>query len=233
MSRIDRAPGFVLHRRAWRDTSLILELFCIDQGRIAAVGRGVRSPRSKLFGLTEPFRPLEASWTRRGELATLTSLEPAGPAWRLTGRALLCGLYANELLLRLLPREDPEPEVFRSYAQLVPQLALAERQAPALRVFEQVLLEALGVLPDFSSCAESGEPVRPGTRYRVEAGSGVAVCPQGEPGIDGAVLLALAAREPVPLESLPLIRGLMRKLIEHQLDGRALATPALLRDYPR
>ena len=232
MSRVDRAPTFVLHRRAWRDTSLILEMFCIDHGRLAAVGRGARAPRSKMFGLTEPFRQLDASWSRRGELATLTGLEPAGAALRLRGRGLLCGLYANELLLRLLPREAPEPEVFDAYRQLLPQLAEGKLQAPALRAFELVLLDAVGVLPDFGSCAGSGEPVRAGMRYRVEPGTGVHICPPGRRGMDGELLLALAARQPLPAAALPEVRALMRELIEHQLDGRALSTPALLRDYP-
>ncbi len=232
MTRVDRAPGFVLHRRAWRDTSLILELFCSEHGRIAAVGRGARSPRSKMFGLTEPFRPLDASWSRRGELATLTGLEPAGAAHRLSGRAVLCGLYANELLLRLLPRDDPEPGVFEAYCQLLPQLVEAERQAPALRAFELALLDAVGVLPDFGHCADSGEPVQAGLRYRVEPGTGVQHCPPGRRGTDGGLLLALAARANLPATALPELRVLMRELIEHQLDGRPLSTPELLRNYP-
>lgn len=196
------------------------------------MARGVRAPRSKMFGLTEPFRELEASWTRRGEMGTLTGLEPAAGSARLTGRALLCGLYANELLLRLLPRDDPEPEVFEAYRQLVPQLAEPARQAERLRNFELVLLDAIGILPDFSICAESGESVRPGLRYRVEPGAGVHPCRPGQNGYDGELLLALAARAPLPAQSLPAVRTLMRELINQQLDGRPLHTPALLREYP-
>jgi DNA repair protein RecO (recombination protein O) len=232
LSRVDRAPAFVLHRRAWRDTSLILELFCPGQGRVAAIARGVRSPRSKMFGLTEPFRELEASWTRRGEMGTLTGLEPIAPPSGLRGRALLCGLYANELLLRLLPRDDPEPDVYQAYRQLLPRLVESERQAGALRGFELVLLDAIGILPDFSVCAESGDPVRSGARYRVAPGAGVEPCRPGQQGIDGELLLALATRAPLPAQSLPAVRTLMRELIDQQLDGRPLQTPALLREYP-
>lgn len=228
MSRVDRAAALVLHRRAWRDSSLILELFCRDQGRVAVVARGARSPRSPLFGLVEPFRPVEASWTRRGELGTLTGLEPAGAPLRLTGRALLCGLYLNELLVRLLPRDDPEPEVFAAYRRTLPLLRTAAQQAPALRAFEFELLAAIGVLPDLESCSGSGDPVEPGRRYRVVPASGVEPSPPGQPGIDGAVLRALAARAPIPRDALPLVRTLMRELIDHQLDGRPLLTPALL-----
>ena len=229
MIRVDRAAAWVLHRRAWRDSSLILELFCRDHGRVAVVARGARSPRSAMFGLVEPFRPVEASWSRRGEMGTLTGLEPGGAPLRLSGRALLCGLYANELLLRLLPRDDPEPEVFEAYVRTLPALSSTDDQAPALRAFEYVLLASIGVLPDLEYFSESGEEVEPGRRYRIVPGSGVEPVGSGRAGIDGAVLRALAAPSPIPPESLPVLRAVMRELIDHQLDGRPLSTPALLR----
>jgi len=148
LSRVERELAFVVHKRAWRDTSLIVELFTAGHGRVGAIARAARNPRSTFFGLTEPFRVLEAGWVRRGELATVTALEPAGNARRLNGRALWCGLYANELLLRLTPRDDPEPQIFEAYRMLLPQLADPASQAGALRRFEMALLRMLAFRPE-------------------------------------------------------------------------------------
>jgi len=232
LSRVDREPVFVLHRRAWRDTSLIIELLSRDHGRIAGVARAARSAKSVFFGLTEPFRALEASWTRRGEMATLTGLEPAGAARRLSGRAMWCGLYANELLLRLTPRDDPDSDIFEAYARLLPELTVPARQSNALRRFEMALLHALGVAPDLGSSGESGEPVAPGMRYRVDPVSGPVTVPEHQEGIQGSVLLALANGQDVSAHDDAAALRLMRKLIEYQLDGRKLNTPAFFRENP-
>ncbi|GAB4175926.1 MAG: DNA repair protein RecO [Wenzhouxiangellaceae bacterium] len=233
MIRHDRVPAYVLHRRAWRESSLIIELFTRDCGRIAVVARGVRSRRSAMFGLAEPFRPLEASWSRRGELGTLTRLEPFGNPLALRARALWCGLYVNELLMRLLPRDLPEPGLFNIYASTLVSLPWHEAQAWALRRLELELLDALGVLPELGRCAVSDEVVTPEGRYRVESGRGVVPAAPGQAGIRGATLLALAEREPPPAQELRAVRLLMRQLISDQLDGRPLHTPALLQETLR
>lgn len=232
MSRIDREPVFVLHRRAWRETSLIIELLSREHGRIAGIARAARRAKSAFFGLTEPFRMLDASWTRRGEMATLTGLEPAGPARRLSGRAMWCGLYANELILRLTPRDDPDPVIFDAYARLLPELMIPTRQSNALRRFELALLHALGVAPDLATCGESGDTVAAGMRYRVDPVVGPVPVPEHQEGVLGSVLLALAGDQDVPAQDAPAALRLLRKLIEHQLDGRALNTPAFFRENP-
>ena len=230
MSRVDREAVFVLHRRAWRDTSLIIELLSREHGRIVGVARGARRAKSAFFGLTEPFRALEASWSRRGEMATLTGLEPAGPARRLSGRTMWCGLYANELLLRLTPRDDPDSNIFDAYACLLSELTGPARQSNALRRFELALLHALGVAPDLALSGESGEPVTPAMHYRVDPVSGPVPVSEHQDGIQGTVLLALANGHDIPLHHDAAALRLMRKLIENQLDGRKLNTPAFFRE---
>lgn len=211
---------------------MIVELLSREHGRIAGIARGARSAKSAFFGLTEPFRALEASWTRRGEMATLIGLEPSGSSGRLSGRAMWCGLYANELLLRLTPRDDPDSDIFEAYATLLPELATPARQSNALRRFELALLHALGVAPDLASSHASGEPVAAGMRYRVDPVAGPAPVPDHQDGISGAVLLALANGEDVPAQHDAAALRLMRELIEYQLDGRKLNTPAFFRENP-
>lgn len=233
MIRVDRQPGLVLHRRAFRETSLIVELFTPEFGRVGLVARGARAARSSMRGLTEPFRPLEASWTRRGELGTLTGLEPAtrdsGPG--LSGRALWCGLYANELLIKLLPRDAPEPALFAGYRELLARLPDSAGQAGALRAFELKLLEALGVAPDLSRIGGSAEPVSAEAGYRVEPGSEpVPAGPDDPHAVPGRVLIAIATGQPLAGIDARRARQLMRRLLDAQLDGRPLHTPRLFRD---
>jgi len=165
-------------------------------------------------------------------MATLTGLEPAGPARRLSGRSMWCGLYANELLLRLTPRDDPEPDVFDAYACMLPELTDTTRQSNALRRFELALLHALGVAPDLAFSGDSGEPVVAGLRYRVDPVVGPVPVPDHRDGVSGSVLLALAGGQDVPEGHDAAALRMMRKLIEHQLDGRKLNTPAFFRENP-
>ncbi len=229
MSRIDREPAFVLHRRPYRETSLIVELLTARHGRIAGVARGARSARSGLRAFGQPFRPLEIGWSRRGELATLTGAEPIGQVVTLTGRALWCGLYANELLLRLLPRDVEEPELFLAYADLLPQLPEPAGQGPALRRFEWMLLSALGVAPEIDVVGEARIAVDPDAGYRIDPDRGPEPA-RGRTAIPGHALRALAADRALSPAEAAALRRPMRELIERQLDGRPLQTPKLLRD---
>ena len=230
MSRVDREPVYVLHRRAWRDTSLIIELLSAGHGRIAGIARGARSAKSAFFGLTEPFRRLEASWTRRGEMATLTALEPSAFTGRLTGRAMWCGLYANELLLRLTPRDDPDPAVFEAYSSLLPALTTPSLQSNALRHFEMSLLNAMGVAPELAIDSRTGNPVETEGRYRVDPVAGPLPVPEHQGGVPGSVLLALAGGSEISAEDDAAALRLMRELVDYQLDGRKLNTPAFFRE---
>jgi DNA repair protein RecO (recombination protein O) len=230
LSRVESERAYVLHRSAWRDTSLIVELFTRNQGRIGCILRGARTPRSPLFGLAEPFRALDVAWTRRGEMATLTGIEPLEPNRRLSGRALWCGLYANELLLTLTPRDDPEPGLFDAYRELLPELNDPARQGRVLRRFELRLLEALGVAPCLDECAASGEAVAPDGRYRVDPVAGPEPVTARDAGFSGRLLLALAVDGPIPAGEDAAALRLMRQLLDHQLDGRRLKTPSLFRE---
>ncbi len=136
--------GWVLHHFPYRDSSLIVEVFTRERGRLGLVARGARRARSPHRALLQPFAPLQLSYTGSGELATLTAVEPDGPALVLGGTALMAGYYANELLLRLLARSDEHTALFDRYAQLLECLCAGEDIAVTLRGFERRLLEELG-----------------------------------------------------------------------------------------
>lgn len=233
MIRVDRERCYVLHRRPYRETSFILELFAFQHGRVAAIARGARAARSPMRGCSEPFVELHGSWSRRGEMATVTGLEPVAPVAatrRYSRQALWCGLYVNELLLRLLTSDDPEPELFEAYAGLLDQLHDTKRQAGLLRSFELLLLTCIGVAPDLTTCAKTGDPVGPRGLYSVDPQTGPV--PQqydGESSIMGKTLLALVEGTELSAQEARKARHLMRKLIDHQLEGRPLQTPRMFR----
>lgn len=137
-------PAWILHTRPWRDSSLLLELFTRDQGRLGVVARGVRAARSRQRALLQPFTPLRLSASGSGELLTLTGVEPDGVPASLDGLRLLGGYYLNELLLRLLARGDEHARLFDHYAATLQALAADGDLAWCLRAFERALLEELG-----------------------------------------------------------------------------------------
>ncbi len=220
--------GWVLHRRPWRESSLLIEFFSHQQGRVGLVAKGARSARSSWRGLAEPFCPLTATWTRRGEMGTLTGLDPAGSRHLLTGRALWCGLYANALVLKLLLRDDPSPELFRAYGQLLSDLVTESDLASVVRRFELGLLGSLGVSPDFEHDAADGQPIQAGGLYHLDPESGFIPVDRPGPTIyPGEAILALAGGMRDKKCGGKNCRRLMRQLIDHQLAGRRLESRRL------
>lgn len=228
VNRTDNEPVFVLHRRPYRETSLLLEGLSLNHGRIGLVCRGVRRRR---FGDLQPFQLLDASWHGRGDLYTMTRSEVVRPH-RLGGiRVSLCGLYLNELILKLLSRGVPSPGLFRCYAHALAALSSDEAPEPALRIFEFELLRSLGYGLQLDRDA-SGDPVLPGAHYRFEGERGLVNC-DGETGRHAAVSgRALQALRDHRLEDQDLarqVRDLLGSALVHQLQGRELHTRKLLR----
>ncbi len=222
---IDQQPGYVLHLRAYRETSLLLECLTRDHGRLGVVARGVRSARGQaLRAQLEPFQPLLLDLLARGELATLRSAEPAGLPLRLSGNAGLAGLYLNELVVRLTGRQDPHPALFEAYAQTLPRLAAAESPGWQLRRFERDLLAAIGYALQLEFDADGGEPLDPQAHYRYQAELGACRCGPGEAAaVRGADLLALGQdRVPGDARGLQSLRRMMREVIRFHLGGAEL-----------
>lgn len=227
--RVQQQPAYVLHSRPYRESSLLLEALSRDHGRVALVARGARARKSKLRGLLQPFRPLLISWTSRGELGTLTAAEQVAAPPELPGEALYCGLYLDELLVRLLHRGDPHPEVFERYRQVLAELSAGASPQPVLRVFEKNLLEAVGYGLMLEHESGSSRPLRSDAVYQYRPGEGpvrvAGTSPAGQT-ISGRALLALRA-ERLAEADLPELRRLMRRLIGYHLGGKPLASQAL------
>ncbi len=221
--------AFVLHARAWRETSLLVEVLCSDHGRVGLVARGVSTPRRHaLRAALQPLQCIRLEAVQRGELATLRNAEAIDIAPRLSGESTLAGFYLNELTLRLAPRLDPLPTLHEAYARTRARLHAPSREvAWALRCYERDLLDAIGFGFDWSHDGD-GIAIDPAARYRLDPEHGPRRLRHDRGSSDrggaatGAALLALACDHPPVEEDLLDLRRPMRGLLAHHLGSRGL-----------
>lgn len=232
-ARVDQAQAYVLHTYPYRETSLIVEALARDHGRVALVARGARRPRAALRGQLIQFQPLGLSWSGKGELRVLQKAEFLG-GWPMPkGEALLCGFYLNELLLKLLPRDDAHPALFAAYGTAVERLAGGFELATSLRRFEKALLRELGYALVLDRDAGSGTPIDPAAAYAYEPERGPVAIANGAltaTRFSGRALLAIAADDYSDGETLSQSRTLMRLLINHRLERLPLHSRRILAD---
>jgi DNA repair protein RecO (recombination protein O) len=233
--------AFVLHRYDWSETSVILDMFTREQGRLAIAAKGAKRPYSQLRSVLLPFQKLVVALgkaptvTDGGEVQTLRSAEWGAGAAMLTGAALFSGFYLNELLMKLIPRNDPHPVLFDAYAATLPRLASGEDGSAqtALRAFEFTLLRELGVLPDLSLVSLTLQPVDEAGRYVLRPEAGVAEPHAGEPSIGGDTLIqveaalrhgSIPALQQACSTALPDLRTATRGLLHYHLGSSVLRT---------
>jgi DNA repair protein RecO (recombination protein O) len=231
--RVHHRHAYLLHQRPYGDTSAIVEAFVREDGRVGLVAKGVRGGRSRRQGVLQPFGELLLSWTSRGELATLTEVEAAETPRMLTGTRLISGFYLNELLMRLLRRDDPHPELYDDYRRALLGLASTASERYVLRIFEKRLLEHLGygLLLEHDA---SGAPVDPEAvyRYRPEEGPELTAQP-GKSTISGHALLALAQESSELATHERELRGLLREALAPHLGPQPLRSRDLYRQFRR
>ena len=248
ISRVGPQPAFVLHQWDWSETSLILDLFTRDRGRVAAVATGAKRPYSQLRPVLMPFQRLLVSTAKPkaedgADILSLRTAEYAGAGAALPPARLFAGFYLNELLLKLLARGDPHERLFDAYADTLQALALGDDE-PALRAFELVLLRETGVLPELGLTTSTQARVQPGRSYQLRAEAGLT--PDTDTatatGVDGAVWLALqlaldqqdlVALRAATAGSLVGLKPQLRALLAYHLGSSELRTRQLMRDVRR
>jgi len=224
-ARQDNQPGYVLHTYAFRETSLVVEAFTRSHGRVAMVARGAKRPRSALRGSIMAFQPLGLSWSGRGELRLLLRAEWQGGQQRLQGQALLCGFYLNELLLKLLPREDAHEQLFLDYQAALARLAEESQPGAVLRRFEKALLRELGYALALDRDSASGTGIEPRNSYVYDPERGpIAVNGAAPVGLvlSGQTLLDIVHDDYSDPHTLLQAKALMRLLISHRLEQKPL-----------
>jgi DNA repair protein RecO (recombination protein O) len=231
--------AYVLHRYDWSESSLILDLFTREQGRLAVAAKGAKRPYSQLRSVLLPFQRITVSLGKAAvhdagpsEVQTLRGAEWAGGAAMLTGAALFSGFYLNELLMKLLARHDPHAALFDVYAATLPELVADETRAQAaLRAFELTLLQQIGLLPDLSLVTQTQHTLQPEARYTLLPDAGVAAAVDGE--LTGEALTGLqAALEHGSLpalqhacrQCLAALKLPLRAMIQQQLGSGLLRT---------
>lgn len=229
--RVDNQPAFVLHSYAFRETSMVVETFTRDHGRVALLAKGARRPRSALRGLLLSFQPLTLAWSGKNELRILHKADWSGGQPLLQGPALMCGFYLNELLLKLLLRDDAHDTLYDRYRAALARLGRRDDPALVLREFEKDLLAGVGYALLLDREAGSGAAIvaEKTYTYRVE---------QGPVAARGDESLLLSGRTLIDIErgdySHPLTQQqsklLMRMLLTHHLGNQRLFTPQLYRE---
>jgi DNA repair protein RecO (recombination protein O) len=227
--RVDGEAAYVLHTRPYKETSQIIEVFTHRYGRLGLLARGSRRPKSAVRGLLNAFQPLRIGWAGRGELPALQAAEFAGPAAVFSGERMLGGFYMNELLMKLMQRNDPHPDLFLLYAQTMGSLSEAAPLEPELRRFEIGLLRELGYGLNLHSDAVTAEPLRDDAQYeyRIELGAVRADARSGETDrrlFAGRELRAIDRQDFASAETLAVARRLLRLVLNHYIGDRGLQT---------
>ncbi len=232
--RVLLQPAFVLHSRLYRNTSLLIEAFTRDYGRVGLLAKGVRNSRLADRGLLQAFNGLLLSYSGRGELMTLTAVENEGCFLRLSGKALYCGMYLNELLLKLLPRHDPHEGLFDCYHKSLQALvADSMRPEPVLRRFELQLLAELGYALSLQSTADTFEQIQPEKKYYYDPERGPllnnAVSSFPVPYISGRCLIDLQNEVFDDTACMREMKLLIRYVLAHYMGGKPLKSRELFK----
>ncbi|TDG11999.1 DNA repair protein RecO [Seongchinamella unica] len=236
--RVHLQPAYILHSRPYRDSSLILDVFCAEHGRLSLVSKGARrrSKGGSKLALLQAFAPLLLSFSGRSEMKTLTQVEPAGSRLALRGDWLFSAMYLNELLVRLLHRHDPHPRLFAAYSNALTELAAEGAVEAPLRRFELVLLDELGYSFSLAEDGLSGEGLEAEGWYHYHPDHGLVT---GLPGSDparpayaGADLLALARGEFEGPASTAARRLLRQVLTQHLGDAPLKSRDLFRRRHP-
>lgn len=231
--RITGQPAFVLHSYPYRETSLIVDVFTRDHGRLALVAKGAKRPHSALRGVLQTFQPLSIAWSGKSEMRTLTGAEWVGGMRPLSGDALLCGFYVNELLVKFCAREDPHPQLFHHYVVTLTRLGHDEPAVQVLRSFERVLLRETGYAMSLDRTVARQAVMAEG-RYVFDPERGVREAavdlPRHWPIVSGQTLLDMEKDDYHRAQTVAQSKTLMRFLLNTYLGGAPLATRQILID---
>ncbi len=226
---VELTPAYVLHQRPFRETSVLLDIFSKQFGRVSLIAKGVRKNKRNQNGLLQLYQPLLVSWMGRGDLQTLTSVEVDKPRYILQSQSALCGLYINELVVKLLPMHIAEPSVFDAYEQILERLQQADDIEVALRLFEKCLLMHLGYGLVLDQEVETGATIEHEQRYQYRPDSGLYRCVNqlDKPSISGRSLQHLLMERDFDKQSLSEVKQMMRSVIHFYLGGKPLRSRQL------
>jgi DNA repair protein RecO (recombination protein O) len=228
-------PCFILHQRPFRETSVLLDVLSQQFGRVSLIAKGVRKQKRSQMGLYQIYQPLLIAWAGRGELQTLTQLETLSPRYLLKAESALCGLYINELMVKLLPLHESEQAIFRAYQIALESLQKAENTQLTLRLFEKRLLSQLGYGLVLDREFANGALIDEHQQYYYQADAGLARWYPGQKqiSISGRSLQHLADESGFDSGSLKEIKNMMRSVLNFYLGGKPLQSRQLFTELHR
>jgi len=234
--RVESEPGFILHTIPYRETSLLVDIFTLNHGRLRCVAKGFRKPNKKGIAKTLfPYSEHHFQWQGRGELKTLTQADPIQAPVFLKQESLFVGLYINELLYKLLHQNDPHQSLYEFYRQLMTQQSTSEIQQPVLRRFEMLLLEELGYGLVLDAEAETGQAVSSEHLYYYIPDQGLKLIQDQTAdnlhAFSGADIMALCQGQLEQQSVLRAAKKLTRQVIDFYLDGKELNSRELYRQH--
>ena len=233
--KVELNPAFVLHRRLYRETSLLLDIFSREYGRLSLIARGVRKKDSPKAELLQPNQPLLLSWSGKSELMNLAAIEQDGMPFQLKKDKLIAGFYINELVMRLLHSHEAHAELFDNYKKTLTLLADdTVNEQIAMRIFEKKLLEAVGYGLAMEHEAGSTRPVEAGITYYYQADHGpskVVPATGDYIRVNGSALISLAREDFRSENDLNEIKKLMRYVLKKHLGDKPLASRDLYKSY--
>lgn len=219
-------PAFILRQQQYRETSLIIDLFTQDYGRLSLLAKGVRKAKSRDLALLQPFLLINVSFLGRTELKTMSGVEATGQRNQITGMALYCGYYINELLYRFLPKFDPHTEIFQDYKECLAKLSEGTELDASLRIFELNLMEKIGYGIQLGYDSKNKAAVDGAKKYVFDSEHGLTEHPEGL--VSGQTLFAMQQRK----FSDPIVRKeakrLMRMVIDSHLNGQVFKSRTVI-----
>lgn len=230
--RITDQPAFLLHSVPYSETSLVLDLLTRDHGRVAALAKGAKRPRSALRAVLLQFQPLRIAYSGRSELRTLTGADWQGGLDSPRGDGLMSAFYLNELIMRLVAREDPCPRLYDEYEWALRQIAAGGALESTLRRFEWTLMRETGVAPDLTTDSE-GNAITSDKRYHWIPDGGFVAGHAGELSVSGETLIGLAGNQFDNDAIRQQAKQLTRRIMNHCLDGWQLSTRRIMQDLQR
>lgn len=229
--KISQQPAYLLHRRPYSETSLLLDIFTQEYGRLTLIAKGCRKKKNQAQGLFLSFKPLLLSWTGKGELPILTSIEHSEYVKTPSSMGINCGYYINELIMKLLHRHDPHEQLFNRYHQSFLDLSQGQDANLVLRVFEKYLLQEIGFSLVLDHDVETGEVINEKSEYKYYPQSGPVLSANvNDETISGETLIALQKERFTTDKVKRQARFLTRYLIDIQLNGKEIRSRRIMRE---
>ncbi len=232
--KIELTPCFILHTRDYLESSLLLDIFSREHGRLSLIAKGGRRQKSRFAGLLQPYHQLHIACSGRSELKTLTDVEAISSPYELTEEKSIIGFYANELLTKLLHRHEAHPQLFDLYDHAIRALARSEEVNAVLRIFEKGLLKSLGYGLVLDHDVDNGQAIEAHQQYYYLLDKGpLKTRPHNGDyvGISGKSLLALARENFLDEHELDEAKRLMRLVLSSHLGDRVLSSKVLYQAY--